>query len=430
MDNIIFKLDKPNAEKSSILLVYRYSGRKVTVSTGVSIKKGNWDKKNQKVVALDDEGKPLKVKSAEQKQIEITANKQLEKCKLCFLSAKDHFVSQNNITPTVLQLKDKFNELFKGIKKDASKIKVVPFVEELQKSAKSKALSQRYSQFINLFKMVPNATTMEFQDLNLDKLESLIEKWKTIISSETGRKYSMNYIHKHSRTLVSIINKAKLKAIPVCEDYKSNAWRPKQPDGDFVGNDCILNEHEIKILEDAELSPRFDKIRDIFLIGYYVGQRFSDFIRLSKENIISERNQEYLYIVQQKTIKKVRLPVTNKLKNIFNKYDGYPPKMSSQKFNKALQELCKILKIDDTIITYRLDGDSEMPVESKVPKYEIVSSHTCRRSFCTNAILKGIPASTVMEISGHQNLKTLSQYIRINLENPDSDEMLMKFFGD
>ena len=45
-------------------------------------------------------------------------------------------------------------------------------------------------------------------------------------------------------------------------------------------------------------------------------------------------------------------------------------------------------------------------------KYEFISSHTARRTFATNAILAGIPASEVMKFTGHRTLSAFMQYIR------------------
>ena len=50
------------------------------------------------------------------------------------------------------------------------------------------------------------------------------------------------------------------------------------------------------------------------------------------------------------------------------------------------------------------------------PKYEWVTSHTCRRSFCTNEFLAGTPVDLTMKISGHKSLRNFYRYIRITPE--------------
>jgi integrase len=50
------------------------------------------------------------------------------------------------------------------------------------------------------------------------------------------------------------------------------------------------------------------------------------------------------------------------------------------------------------------------------PKYEWITSHTCRRSFCTNEFLSDTPVELIMRISGHKSLKDFYRYIKITPE--------------
>lgn len=47
-------------------------------------------------------------------------------------------------------------------------------------------------------------------------------------------------------------------------------------------------------------------------------------------------------------------------------------------------------------------------------KYELISSHTCRRSFCTNMYLAGFPAEELMKISGHKSTTAFLTYIKVD----------------
>jgi integrase len=47
---------------------------------------------------------------------------------------------------------------------------------------------------------------------------------------------------------------------------------------------------------------------------------------------------------------------------------------------------------------------------------EWVTSHSCRRSFCTNEFLAGTPVDLIMKISGHKSLRDFYKYIRITPE--------------
>lgn len=44
----------------------------------------------------------------------------------------------------------------------------------------------------------------------------------------------------------------------------------------------------------------------------------------------------------------------------------------------------------------------------------LISSHTCRRSFCTNMYLSGFPAKELMKISGHKNHAAFMRYVKVD----------------
>ena len=46
-------------------------------------------------------------------------------------------------------------------------------------------------------------------------------------------------------------------------------------------------------------------------------------------------------------------------------------------------------------------------------KWELVSTHTARRSFATNYYLKGFPTLTIIAIIGHKTEKSFRKYIKV-----------------
>ncbi|MDO9635196.1 MAG: tyrosine-type recombinase/integrase [Paludibacter sp.] len=51
-----------------------------------------------------------------------------------------------------------------------------------------------------------------------------------------------------------------------------------------------------------------------------------------------------------------------------------------------------------------------------IPKNELVTSHTARRSFATNLYLAGIDTISIMLLTGHKTEKSFMVYIRITKE--------------
>ncbi|MCL2329156.1 MAG: tyrosine-type recombinase/integrase [Bacteroidetes bacterium] len=57
-------------------------------------------------------------------------------------------------------------------------------------------------------------------------------------------------------------------------------------------------------------------------------------------------------------------------------------------------------------------------------KWQQVSSHTGRRSFCTNMYKRGLPTLMIMSISGHKTEKSFLKYIKV--KQNEHAEMMKK----
>ncbi len=186
------------------------------------------------------------------------------------------------------------------------------------------------------------------------------------------------------------------------DDFKS-----KQEDVDNI----YLNTDEIQRIINLELSgkPHLDKSRDLFIIGCFTSLRFSDYNNIKQEDF----RDGMLYLKQQKTQTTVIIPVRKELEKIvFEKYKMKLPKVCSVKYNIYVKQICALAKIDEPIkITHKRGG---LNIEEIRPKYNWVSSHTCRRTFCTNEYLAGTPTDLIMNISGHTSEKTFRKYIKVD----------------
>ena len=87
--------------------------------------------------------------------------------------------------------------------------------------------------------------------------------------------------------------------------------------------------------------------------------------------------------------------------------------MSSTKFNEGIQNLLKRDEKfnEDVILTYDIDREKKQFV---FKKWELSSSHTGRRSYCTNEYIKNRPIRSIMAISGHETESSFRRYIRVS----------------
>ncbi|NVN17481.1 tyrosine-type recombinase/integrase [Muricauda sp. HICW] len=184
-----------------------------------------------------------------------------------------------------------------------------------------------------------------------------------------------------------------------------------------------LSLEELGKIENLDLkdSSKKELARDIFIIGCHTGQRVSDYNGLTKNNIVElERNSKkvkFFKIKQKKTGKEVYCPITKSIKNILKKprYGGAPPpKMNEQEINEEIKKIGHKAGIKEKIVLeYTRGGKKEIETEFK---YNLIGTHTARRSFCTNMYLKGMPVFDIMHFSGHTTEKEFYKYIRVEKE--------------
>ncbi len=181
-----------------------------------------------------------------------------------------------------------------------------------------------------------------------------------------------------------------------------------------------LTENELKRLKDIDLSivEKLEGVRDLFLIQCYTSLRFSDAIRIArnpKPYYYEEDGRSYFKIIAKKTNQSLMIPLKKEVLEILNNRNFRKMTMSMPYYNKHLKELCKIAAIDEEVMHSITKGGKR--IETVMKKYELISSHTGRRTFITNAILAGVPLMQVQAISGHTTTQSLLNYLHAsNLE--------------
>jgi integrase len=88
--------------------------------------------------------------------------------------------------------------------------------------------------------------------------------------------------------------------------------------------------------------------------------------------------------------------------------------LTNPEFNRHIKTIGKMAGICQNIKFSHRRGNKT--IEEIKPKYDWISSHTARRSFCTNEFLAGTPVELIMKISGHKSIKDFYKYIRISPE--------------
>lgn len=198
--------------------------------------------------------------------------------------------------------------------------------------------------------------------------------------------------------------------------------------------EIYLTKAELQALYEMPLEGLKDKVRDVFLVGCYTCQRFSDYARLEKENFTkTAKGTKVVRIVQEKTGNDVVIPILNdNLLHIAEKYGYDIPKVNDVILNRYIKQILKELsstvpslaRKERTLLTMKEREKEKQGLVSFErdnkgyvikPRYELVSSHTARRSGITNLYLSGnFDTYQMMSISGHRDEKTFYEYIKLS----------------
>ena len=176
-------------------------------------------------------------------------------------------------------------------------------------------------------------------------------------------------------------------------------------------DNIYLTEEELQAMHDVELPTHLDRVRDCFLLLAWTGCRYSDLQQIDKSNI----KGEVLSFRQHKTNNRVAIPIHPVVREIFEKYEyELPTEITNQKFNDYLKDVARLSGITSTETKTRTEGGRLTTTRSE--KWQLVTSHTGRRSFATNMYKRGLPSIMIMSITGHKTESAFLKYIKVRQE--------------
>lgn len=248
-----------------------------------------------------------------------------------------------------------------------------------------------------------------------------------------------------------------------------NVWKKRTAKAEDKRAEIYLTDHELDALYDMELDAHQSEIRDVFFIGYLSGQRFSDYSDYSIDNFKkTEKGTGVIGLFQKKTGNYVEVPIwDNRLTDIALKYNYVFPKLTNLQLNHGIKDILKVLsdsvpslreKFPTTLTLSERNAETlfQQLCDKKAagakwtdlsekrayfrlkkyatehngkplwernsigqvvrPKYELVSSHTARRSSITNLYKTGLlSVREMMSISGHKDEKVFEEYIKVGV---------------
>ncbi|MEI8280589.1 MAG: site-specific integrase, partial [Bacteroidota bacterium] len=160
-------------------------------------------------------------------------------------------------------------------------------------------------------------------------------------------------------------------------------------------------------------TPLYEVVRDLFVICCLTGFRYSDISTLQKARF----EDSFIYKTIEKTKQPGVIPIHPIVQQILDKYpNGLPACPPNQVFNRYLKEIGKKLpQLNTDFVKVLTRGGVPDPKTYK--KYQLLQTHTARRSFVTNEYLNGTPSITLRKITGHKSEEFLKYIKADNLQH-------------
>lgn len=413
---ITFTITNKNRPKATVVMLISLYGKqyKKSIGVGVPVKYWNATKKRAKVTA-DFDGNPI--------------NDEIDRWEEIGKKAVKHFTELRH-SPTAEEFSSQIAKLSAITEESMADDETHYFCDYFEKiyiprysMAREKLTVVKYTQALHKLRDFENDTRRHLQivDVNID-FYNQFQHWFY------SKGYSRNYFGNIIKIVKQVYRESRVS--DRLHDEHGTDHRDFIAPKDAVDN-VYLDLKELEQIYDLNIDmavrqdatqtkaregeniPRkiaaLKRARGLFLIGCYTGLRVSDFSRLNTAHI-----GRHITIKTHKTGIPVVIPIHPVVREIIEGGFDLTNTISDQKLNEQIKELCRLTGITNDVLVNRNEGGHN--VERIYPKYKLVSSHTARRSFATNAYKSGVPTIAIMKITGHTKESTFLKYIKVSAE--------------
>jgi integrase len=408
-------------QKREILIRFSHGKINQRGKTNIFIPEDSWNSENQQIIIPN-----IRVMSNEKTELKQYLTEQSEKLNtlLSVINTSFNEMDKSNVPGDWLKVTiDKFNFPEKYIPKveTVKNTTFFQFVSNFLADAPNRrdkktgiaitrrTILQYYTTEKHLIGFAESLKKLDFEFSEID--QSFYDKFVGYLQKLD---YGQNSVGKDIKVVKTILNEATIQGYNTNNYY--NSFHVFKEDVDNI----YLNEDELQLIKDVDFSnnQRLDQVRDWFLLLSWTGCRFSDLEKITKTDI----KGNCINFRQEKTNTKVVIPLHPVVREILEKYNyNLPTAITNQNFNNYIKEVCEIAEIKGVETITRTVGGKR--ITETYNKWELVASHTGRRSFCTNMYLRGIQTLTIMSISGHKTEKNFLKYIKVS-ESEHAELML------
>ena len=428
---------KTKKEEKSLVVIIGYFNGKWTISTTQSVYVKSWNVDKQRCnVSTEFSDRVNRV------------SKHVNK----FLDALDIAIAKY-ISNISLNRNDKSYFGKPDYVKDRVRLAIEDLIKAEEEEEEKKAITplQFFQSYIdNMHKIIDPRTQKYLSDRTIRHHKTVLNRYRSFFAEKnikddfsvfdrhfqniftnwayTSKNYRSNTIPASFSILKVWLNEAAHQGLIKDDIYKSYPSKAEDVYNIYLSEDEIARLYalDIPLLKSKGLiddRSGMEETRDLFIIGCWTGLRQYDLGHLEKA--LFDVEAETITVVTEKTSETVTIPMHPYVKELYAKYNGHFPKMCAKsKFNVHLKELGRLAEINKEEIKPINRGGKI--TSAKYKKYQLICSHTARRSFATNMFLKGAPTIGIMKLTGHKTETSFMKYIKITRE--ENAQMMKKYF--
>jgi integrase len=406
-----FYLTRANsATATAIYLRISYKGLQTTWTSPHSVNPVNWNTQEQRAVVV----KGCSLLKGEAQQLNLSLRDIEAQVNRFYMR---YVEDNNNQFPTVEEIKSFLDGKYKSKSHKKEQVTLLSYFDEFVTRTKAGNRFQPKTGKPVCFDVGKHyGTTCEilkdFQQVYSRKIDFNTIDHDFYVAFRgyltINRNLALNTIGDHIKRLKAVLNEATEKGLNTNLHFRSRSFaKPNEPT-----DNIYLTSQQVDAMAALDLShdKQLEAIRDAFVIRCYNGIRFQDFEDLKAEQLANGR----IKFTQSKTSNPVVIPIHPKAKPILARYNGaFPKSIDNARTNKLLKKIAAMIpalhvEVPDSITK----GGQKITVNK--PKWELVKTHTARRTFATNEYkARDIPDLAIMAITGHKSSESFKNYIKV-----------------
>lgn len=406
MINHTFNLKDPSGDKETLIFLrarFPEENKYLKYSTGETIHPKLWDNKDKK---------PLNITG---RSMEAVKNRdiasQLARYSDEFYRAVSDLKLQD-LTVTVAAVKERLDIKFKKTVKKKTFFDVYTlFIEERKQLGK--VGSRTIEKDENTKKILEEFMSFTGYAVNFNRLNNeFYVKFVKYCREERDYKLKNNTLGKYLAFIKTFLRWAQENKY-----HRSNEFR-KWENISSDTYEIALSEEELNTLysHDFSKNKKLERVRDVFVFGCATGLRYSDYSKINRSKI----QDNHIVVNLQKGKNYITVPLNKYSKAILEKYDYELPIISAQRFRDYIKDAAEECEINDPITKVSFIGAKR--IEKPYLKYDLIGTHTARRTFISLSLEKGMRPEVVMSITGHKDYKSFQKYIKLS-QRVKADEM-------